>query len=119
MTFDYICSDCGAVYEITPDLMVCPLCEKEQKVDEPLRGVLEVRLKGKAEKDFSVMDLLPVEREFFPPIPVGNTPSGIPVGSRNGSVIPACSSRTTRPIPREVSKTGPAILWRRSPRNSD
>lgn len=74
MTFDYLCSECGKTYEITPDLMVCPDCSNRQRDDEPLRGILEVRLQGQANKDFSVHDLLPVEREFFPPIPVGNTP---------------------------------------------
>lgn len=79
MTFDYACSECGAVHAMGPSLMVCPACEKDKKEGEPLRGILEVRLKAEDGEDFqggnfSPLDLLPVEREFFPPIPVGNTP---------------------------------------------
>ena len=54
--------------------MVCPDCSQEQQPDEPLRGVLEVELSGSAGPDFQVLDLLPVPAEFFPPIPVGDTP---------------------------------------------
>ena len=74
MTFDYICSDCGKTYDIRPDLMVFPACAKNQIEDQPLAGVLEVRLTGEADKSFDLFDLLPVEKEFFPSIPVGNTP---------------------------------------------
>ncbi|MBI9097990.1 MAG: pyridoxal-phosphate dependent enzyme [Spirochaetaceae bacterium] len=74
MTFDYICSECGKVYDIRPDLMVCPDCAENQIEDQPLAGVLEVRLTGEADSSFDLFDLLPVEKEFFPPSPVGNTP---------------------------------------------
>lgn len=63
--------------------MVCPICTKDQSPDEPLRGVLEVELDGEATKDFRVFDLLPVEEEFFPPIPVGNTPLWEPTRLRD------------------------------------
>ena len=74
MEFNYRCSQCGQTYEIDPALMVCPACAREQQPDEPLRGVLEVELKGEAGADFAVADLLPVAPEFFPPLPVGGTP---------------------------------------------
>ncbi len=49
MNFYYKCSECGEKYEITPDLMVCPICSKKQNSNEPLRGILEVILDGKIE----------------------------------------------------------------------
>ena len=42
MKGELVCSECGAVYPLTPDILVCPLCAGSQKPDEPLRGVLEV-----------------------------------------------------------------------------
>jgi threonine synthase len=74
MNFFYRCSECGRQFDITTDLMVCPACSVKQRKDEPLRGVLEVGLEGRVGKKFKIHDLLPVEYEFFPPIPVGNTP---------------------------------------------
>lgn len=68
----YICTQCGKEFEITPDIMVCPFCSKEQKEDEPLRGILEV--KYAPEGEFHIEDLLPVEQSWFPDIPVGSTP---------------------------------------------
>ena len=78
LTFDYKCSQCDANYEITPELMLCPECEPGKKRGEPLKGVLEVELKGTPISD-DPLDYLPVEREFFPDIPVGNTPLWHPV----------------------------------------
>ncbi len=74
MKFKYKCTQCKTEYDIAADLMVCPKCTQKQKADEPVRGILEVTLEGTANSDFSVFDLLPVDEEFFPPIPVGNTP---------------------------------------------
>lgn len=74
MEFNYICTQCAAEFEIVPELMVCPHCSAKQEADEPVRGILEVALKGQAQPDFSKFDLLPVDEKFFPPIPVGNTP---------------------------------------------
>ena len=53
--------------------MLCPECEPGQKRGEPLKGVLEVELKGTSNSN-DPLDYLPVEREFFPDMPVGNTP---------------------------------------------
>jgi len=88
MEFKYECSQCGAEYDIAPDLMVCPHCSRDQQADEPVRGILEVLLKGKAEPDFSVFDLLPVAENFFPPIPVGNTPLWEPRNIQNMTGFP-------------------------------
>jgi threonine synthase len=74
MKFSYTCSDCGQNYTIEPDLTVCPACSEHQVVAQPLKGVLEVKLNGKLTPTFDIVDLLPVPRAYFPPIPVGNTP---------------------------------------------
>ncbi len=74
MIFKYECSQCSQEYEIAPSLMVCPKCSATQQSDEPVRGILEVKLTGKVDSDFSIYDLLPVPEKYFPPIPVGNTP---------------------------------------------
>lgn len=88
MKFDYICSECGRTYDINPDLMVCPVCSEKQEIDQPLAGVLEVRLSGEADHSFDLFDLLPVEKEYFPPSPVGNTPLWEPENLRNRTGFP-------------------------------
>ncbi len=82
MKFFYECSECGRRFDIRPELMVCPDCSAKQQPNEPLRGVLEVGLEGDITPDFNIFDLLPVERKFFPPIPVGNTPLWMPINLR-------------------------------------
>ncbi|MGL1893440.1 MAG: threonine synthase [Spirochaetaceae bacterium] len=74
MKFSYICSECGKEYEITPDIMLCKKCSLLQKNTEPLRGILEVKLTGIIEGGLDIHELLPVEKKYFPAIPVGNTP---------------------------------------------
>ncbi len=74
MEFSYRCTVCNASYDITPYHTVCPTCSQRQEKDQPLAGVLEVDLQGTLDKEFTVFDLLPVEPEYFPPIPVGNSP---------------------------------------------
>ncbi|WP_022849657.1 threonine synthase [Limisalsivibrio acetivorans] len=82
MDIRYICTECGSRYDIRPDLMVCPSCAQGQGADEPVRGILEVEAAWKADVDFDVFDLLPVSKEFFPSIPVGNTPLWQPANLR-------------------------------------
>ena len=82
MKCHYICSECGCTYEISRHMMVCAQCSRKQDAAEPLRGVLEVGIEGKFKKDFDIFDFLPVEKEFFPPIPVGNTPLWAPLNLR-------------------------------------
>ena len=73
LSFNYKCSQCSATYEIVPELMLCPDCSATQKSGQPLNGVLEVEWKGTPESE-NPLDFLPVERQYFPAIPVGNTP---------------------------------------------
>lgn len=68
----YICSECGKEYEITPELMLCPLCAKAQKNNEPLRGILEV--KYSVDAPFNPEELLPVDIDYIPDLPVGRSP---------------------------------------------
>jgi len=72
--FHYQCSQCGREYEITPEMMLCPECNQAQKPDEPLRGILEVVIDGHFHHQPKMSDLLPVAADYFPNIPVGNTP---------------------------------------------
>ncbi len=74
MTFHYRCSECGATYAIEPGRLRCDNCAAQQEPQRPLRGILEVELEGRPEADWDPIDLLPVERSWFPAIPVGNTP---------------------------------------------
>ncbi len=54
--------------------MLCSTCASGKIPGEPLRGVLEVRLRGSLEGPLTAHALLPVEERFIPDIPVGNTP---------------------------------------------
>lgn len=82
MRFSYHCPECRRDYQLDPDLMLCPHCSARQEPDQPLRGVLEVRLEGRLEGGFDPWRLLPVPRQFFPPIPVGDTPLWEPANLR-------------------------------------
>jgi threonine synthase len=82
MHFDFVCTQCGKTFDISPEIYVCPACAKSQKKDEPVRGILEVRLSGFADASFDIHDLLPVEREYFPSVPVGGTPLWKPANIR-------------------------------------
>ena len=53
--------------------MLCPKCSSTHISGQPLNGVLEVELSGTLESN-DPLDFLPVERQYFPAIPVGNTP---------------------------------------------
>ncbi|MGD9343702.1 MAG: pyridoxal-phosphate dependent enzyme [Desulfuromonadales bacterium] len=83
MEFCYRCSLCGRTYHIQPLLTLCPDCTKQQQKDQPLHGVLEVELQGSVGPMFDVFDLLPVEKEYFPPAPVGGTPLWEPKNLRD------------------------------------
>lgn len=74
MEFVYRCSECGREYPIEPDVMLCPHCRQKQQDKRPLRGILEVEMKGAFSESSSIHDVLPVEKTFFPELPVGNTP---------------------------------------------
>ncbi|MBI9103137.1 MAG: threonine synthase [Spirochaetales bacterium] len=83
-----VCSQCGRELPLLPEHMVCPDCSATQKGDEPLRGVLEVRLSGELPENWENEDFLPVEKKWFPPIPVGNTPLWEPSRLREETGFP-------------------------------
>lgn len=85
MKFSYRCTICSASYEIGPDLTVCPECSSRQQPDQPLVGILEVELHGKVDSSFEIVDLLPIEKQYFPPIPVGSTPLWEPANLRRST----------------------------------
>jgi threonine synthase len=89
MNFNYICSECNRRFEIDPRLTVCPDCCRRQVPDQPLTGVLEVELQGTADASVDPAELLPVERRYFPPIPVGNTPLWRPQALRRQFEMPS------------------------------
>ena len=89
MQFNYKCVKCGKEYSISPDLYTCPDCFKLQTPEEPLLGVLEVQLKGEWRASIdSLLDLLPVEQKYFPPVPWGNTPLWSPERLRRELSLP-------------------------------
>lgn len=77
--FKYYCSECKKEYDIKPDLMLCPDCREDDLEGKPLHGVLKVKLPGslvnskQVHSNFDLFDYLPVERKYFPDIPVGNS----------------------------------------------
>lgn len=85
MDFNYRCSICSTTYEITPDLTVCPDCSRSQQTDQPLEGILEVELRGTIDPSCSISELLPIEPDYFPAIPVGNTPLWEPENLRKST----------------------------------
>jgi threonine synthase len=78
IVFTYRCTICGARYEIRPDYTLCTRCAQNQVPDQPLHGILEVELTGTPPTTFSITELLPIEKEYFPPVPLGNTPLWYP-----------------------------------------
>ena len=80
MKWFYRCHSCGATYDIVPGRYLCDICRKRQKYERPLEGVLEAEWEGDAD---AATIPLPVEMEWFPPIPVGNTPLWSPLRLRS------------------------------------
>jgi threonine synthase len=74
MEFVYRCSECQKEYPIEPEVMLCPVCREKQEQNRPLRGILEVEMQGTFSESSSIYDVLPVEKSWFPEVPVGNTP---------------------------------------------
>ncbi|MEA3451855.1 MAG: threonine synthase [Bacteroidota bacterium] len=82
MKFQYVCNDCGKVYETNEIMYLCNDCAKENKVNQPPKGVLKVEYNyGKITKDFSeleknaYLDLLPIRDLYsLPNLRIGNTP---------------------------------------------
>lgn len=75
MKWFYRCDQCGAHYDLVPGRYLCNVCSRKQQADRPLEGVLELAWEGDADPHCIP---LPVESQWFPPIPVGNTPMWAP-----------------------------------------
>jgi len=69
------CDPCGAHYDLLPGRYLCDVCAKKQQADRPLEGVLELAWEGVPDPH-SIP--LPVAPQWFPSIPVGNTPLWAP-----------------------------------------
>ncbi len=78
--FQYRCSECGRKFERNTVRYLCPDCSRDYRPGMPLKGVLLVefdyeRLRDEFDRknpDWSLF--LPVEKEYFPGLPVGATP---------------------------------------------
>jgi len=79
MKWFYRCYSCGATYDIVPGRYLCDPCSKRQQHERPLAGVLEAEWEG--DPDLGTLPL-PVEKQWFPPIPVGDTPLWSPLRLR-------------------------------------
>ncbi|MGA2173672.1 MAG: threonine synthase [Verrucomicrobiota bacterium] len=78
--FVYECSQCGKRYQRDEVRYLCPLCARDYQPGKPLAGVLSAQFDyGAIRKKFDRRKpdwnlFSAVEKKFFPPIPVGNTP---------------------------------------------
>jgi threonine synthase len=87
----YRCPSCGAEYEIKPGRYLCDPCSSHNAPGQPLSGVLECvfdpeewRRVASARDGLGAEAIpLPVEAEFFPPLPVGDTPLWAPTRLRD------------------------------------
>ena len=78
--FEYRCTDCGRTFSRNEVRYLCPVCGPAYRPGIPLLGVLEAvfdyeaigRDFDRANPDWNLF--CPVEPEFHPPLPVGNTP---------------------------------------------
>lgn len=87
MRWFYRCPTCGAEYEMEPDRYLCSSCAPKTLPDRPLEGVLECAWAGAWEGDARSIPL-PVEPEWFPPVPVGDTPLWAPERLRADTGFP-------------------------------
>ena len=88
MNFYYTCSECGRRYSISPNRMVCSECSKQQERGKPLRGILEVSIEGPFSETPDTSELIPIEKKYLPPIPVGGTPLWQPLRLRRKTGFP-------------------------------
>lgn len=72
------CPSCGATYAIEPGRYLCDACGLKNAPGLPLEGVLECVWEGDGGEARLIAEAggipLPVEAEYFPPLPVGDTP---------------------------------------------
>ncbi len=75
MRWYYRCPSCGARYPLEPGRYLCDKCAAKRQPDRPLEGVLECEWE-KSDTALAAAERipLPVEAEYFPHIPVGDTP---------------------------------------------
>jgi threonine synthase len=79
MKWFYRCPACAATYDIVPGRYLCDPCAQRQQEARPLAGVLEVDWDGDIDASGAAGAIpLPVDRRWFAPIPVGNTPLWAP-----------------------------------------
>jgi threonine synthase len=80
----YRCPSCGAEYEIEIGRYLCDACASNNVLGMPLNGVLECTFDAASARKETSADAipLPVEREYFPPLPVGDTPLWAPTRLR-------------------------------------
>ena len=78
MRWLYRCPSCGATYPIEPGRYLCDECGRKNKPGIPLEGVLECAWEEDGGEALRIAEAgsvpLPIEKEFFPPLPVGDTP---------------------------------------------
>ena len=80
--FQYRCSRCSRTYGRDEVRYLCPDCSRDYSPGMPLRGVLETefdyryiaRRFRRSRPDWDLFS--PVEREYYPAYPLGNTPFG-------------------------------------------
>jgi threonine synthase len=78
--FQYRCTLCGRSFGRNDVRYLCPVCSKDYTPGIPLRGVLEAvldyaELRKRFDRSMPDWDLFStVEREYYPPYPVGSTP---------------------------------------------
>lgn len=80
MKWFYRCPTCGATYDIVVGRYLCDACAKQQQPERPLEGVLEVEWEGDPDPHGVP---LPVEPQWFAPLPVGKTPLWAPLRLRD------------------------------------
>ncbi len=76
---EFKCTACGRTYRRDEVTYLCPICSREGKPGWPLAGVLETRYDydtiGREWKKRPDIELFsPVEKKYYPELPVGNTP---------------------------------------------
>jgi len=79
MKWYYVCPACGTTCDIVPGRYLCDACAQAQLPERPLAGVLEVEWEGDVDNGAIP---LPVDAQWFPPIPVGATPLWAPARLR-------------------------------------
>jgi len=75
MRWSYHCPSCGARYKIEPGRYLCDVCGKKNGAGIPLEGVLECVWEREAGEILPADGIpLPVKADYFPPLPIGDTP---------------------------------------------